>query len=834
MKRFRKLRIAPVHLLLVGLSVGTLVVAIVVLWWDVARQPMIPDNFSYSVDSVSSRLFYDVTTGKAESPQYAKTNLELAFERRNGQETLRSTLGTTTVSGQTNFTHSNQLIDAERGVYLADSTPSQAYILAPRGLVRGQGFEYRHPVYSAVATMDYQGEETIDGLEVYRYSARFKSPNMYLGNMESADVPVPSTSRLSYEPILRVWIEPTSGWMVKYYNEVTAHLISKANNTESGVYGHVTDVMSDESVAQHIAYAKNQKFKAVFMRQIAPSILLSVLLGMLIVGFVVHIRAKTIPIYGTVAVVLAISTAILIGWTTGVQPLMTFFTGPLTINPLVAICFMLGALAIASLYRNRKRAAIIVGIILSVFAGFQIASELGVVSFSVDLLFFRDAVLQQNQTALGRMSMYTAATFLLLGVGIIKAGFTSYRSSIHFARFLIGMVLTIGVLGLVLKLTRFDKLLIINFTEPFSIIPSLLFVVCAITLLQLFRTMNASPDTIASTLRAVRWPAIATIPLIVIGVWTQLERNSVMESSKASFGTQAAVFEKSLASKIANYTSTVSGAQALFGSSQEVTSAEFREYVASYLARQQAGLVDLGFARIVTDSSQQYVDDSNMQIFPQSTRPVRAPITYLESLSAGNHQRQGYDLLSDINLSETLDYARDTGKAIMSKRISSLQDNQTVGQRTFIVAPVYRNDTQIEAIHQKRTAIYGYVFAVADMQDLFVETVPRTTDDIAIAIYDGIGAKDETLLYGERHNIEPSIATIAETRTIFSTNRPWTIVYSAQAGYGVDPLKALLPSLIFLGGSLVYFTALTLVYFVASQRYVIRRDGSKKLNHSDF
>lgn len=810
------------HAILWSASVLSIIIVIFVLWWDISRQPAISDTFSYSADSITSQTTYDVNTGQTEPTQYIKTSLELKFEQRNGQPTIRSTSGNAALGNQLSFTHSNQAIDAQKGVYLRNGVPTEDYVLAPRGQSKGHSFSYRHPSYSTPALMEYQGEETIGGLSVYRYIANYKNTS-YIG--PGSLTPIPAGHKLVYQPKLQLWVEPTSGWIIKYFNEVDIRLVT-SSNPKGEIFSRTTETMTSESITQHVAYAKNQKLKFTFIRQIVPSIVLSLLFIIILTGFIISTKAKTIPVYGVVGIVLAVASAILIGWMLRIEPLIVLFAGPVGINPLTAVCFILTALAIVALYKHRHPAAAFTGGVITIFASLQLSGSLEVLPFSVDLLFFRETVLEVDQSIYSRMSPYTAFTFLLLGIGLIKAGLSSKKSKIHFARFLIGMVLAIGMLGIALKLTRIDNFLTIDFTDPFSIIPSLLFVLCAFTLLQLFRTLNDIPDAIVNTLHAVRWPVVATIPLVLIGIWTQIEKNSVIQQQHANFTQETTNFEKKLAERTDASASTLAGARALFSASIDVTDTEFQEYFATYSNGRQQELDAVGFARLLDNPKQQTILDTTrvpIEVFPQTIASLKAPIAYLESSDEEFDRFKGYDLLSDPILAGAMMFARDSGKTIISKRSSSLQASNTAQSQVFIIAPVYRNGSDASTTDSRRQALTGYVFGVINIKKLLEQTVQGHLKNIDVHVYDGADTKRESLIYAKEQTVQEFTPRITEKHVIFTTNRPWALVYTTQPSFGLNSGEAR-PSIILFGASFGYFTILAIGYFIIKiKRYEYAR-----------
>lgn len=791
---------------LLGAS-GLLLLAIIVLWWDISRQPVISPSFAYSADSLVTKVFYDSQTGQAQPPHYSKISSRLVYKNENDRPTVRSTLAVTDSHSTVDSTQTYRPIDASTGVYKDGEKPGEEYILAPRGLAKDQAFYYSHPSFSKPGRMEYRAEETIGDLRVFQYDSSFDGA-VYLPSIQDKLVREGQVSPL-YTYRVKLWVEPVSGWIVKYYTEVDVRL-SDTVSTQPKTYAYINEVMTDESVAQHIAYASTQKLKFNFVKHVVPSVLSSVLFVVIFVVLVMKVKTRRIPIYGASGLVMAAGSATLIGWVIEAEPLTTFFASRVSTNPLTAVCFIMAGLAIIALYRRMHPVAAVIGVIMSVLASLQLLYMLGVVSFSIDLFIFKDAILDLNPTIYSRMSAYIAFTFLLLGIGLVKAGLSSKKSKIHFARFVVGIVLTLSILGILLKITAVERLLTVEFTDPFSILPWCLFAICSFTLLQLFRTLNDIPDTIMHTIYAVRWPVAATVPLVLIGMWTQLEKNAIVTELQESFNQRVASFEQGLTERSEVYTSALAGVKGLFVASQVVTREEFKHYVDIYLEDHHVGIRQVGFA-------------------PWDSTSSSAKVDFLESLDTQDIRYRGYNLESDVTLKSVLGIARDSGRVIMSNKSPSLRDADEAHAQAFLISPIYANGQPTATVEERRQALKGFVFLSIDIQQLLSHLQQTNLEDITMNAYDGVSTVRESRLYGQS-DVGHHIPDITKKQTLFIANRLWTIEYTAQPSFGLGHLREVVPTLILFGGTAAYFAGLAITYFVIKIRRQ-RYNGSDRREH---
>jgi len=120
--------------------------------------------------------------------------------------------------------------------------------------------------------------------------------------------------------------------------------------------------------------------------------------------------------------IIALSGLILVGWALQVRPLVSLGTGLISIKANTAICFLTFGLATLLIYRRAPSWMLVV---LSVFiiglSALVIAQDLLGQSLGVDEFFFRDFDFDpSNTTGPGRMSPFTAISFILLGFSLIS------------------------------------------------------------------------------------------------------------------------------------------------------------------------------------------------------------------------------------------------------------------------------------------------------------------------------------------------------------------------------------------------------------------------------
>jgi|GEM_PF-2527619 len=811
----KKLRSLGVQEALLGVGLFFIVLAFGLLWWDGIHQPYVDDEFSYSADVISANNAYDQGHGRFVGARYGASTVQLALDRTTKTPTIVSKVSNTDADGKVQATVEMREVDPATGRYKGGATEG-SYVFGPRGASKTVPFSYQHVGYDTPALMKFASEDTIDGLKVYRYKADYSQA----GRMQDTKTVVEGVTKdqgLELKPDLQIWIEPTSGWMVKFQEDTTLVVYDVATNAMVRPVRHFSNRMDDASVGQHVAYARNLQVRLAFVGQIAPGIMLVIVLATIFAVALANLRtSRAIPIEAALVVIALVPALVLVGWAFQIPVLTALFMGENGVNPLTALCFLVVGLGIVARQNGRQWLMAFFGGLLGILAGLQLLGSMEVLPFQMDLLLFKDAILSGAHAS--RMSPYEAFTFLVLSVVLVKAGLTNKRSPVHFARFAAGMVVMLGFFGVLVQFVHLEEAFTITFIQSLTVVASLLFVVCGFTLMQLFRHINAKPDDVKSVLRALVRPSLATVPIIIIGAFAQIQQDVVHRTLETNFRERFVTIENAVTSRMDVYSNTLIGAQALFASSAEVTEAEWHEYVATYMLPQQyPGIMNMGYAKLVPGGADQVRATANsapVKIFPAPvSAAVRAPVVYTEPRTEG--QQIGYDLLSDTVLREAMEQARDTGKSYLSSRLVAPSDGATQQPDLFLFAPVYRRGAATETMDERRAALDGYVFSAMNVRRFVDNAVSARAVDIDFEIYDGLDTNSENLMV-QRRTATTEPPRLTKRSTMVVARQPWTVVYATQPGFRLSLQEELSPTVTLVGGSLVYVAVLALVYLLGN------------------
>jgi hypothetical protein len=154
-------------------------------------------------------------------------------------------------------------------------------------------YQYFDTTIGAASDMEYAGADEIEGLNVYRYEQRIEPtqiaelevPGSLIGRTETS-VPV----QRFYSNVRRVWVEPTSGVIVKGQEEQLSTLRDDTGEDVLTVT-EATLTFTDETVSEQVDTAKDAAGLLRLVRTIVP--LVAGLLGVLLLLLGIGLLART-------------------------------------------------------------------------------------------------------------------------------------------------------------------------------------------------------------------------------------------------------------------------------------------------------------------------------------------------------------------------------------------------------------------------------------------------------------------------------------------------------------------------------------------------------------
>ncbi|MCA9364249.1 DUF3068 domain-containing protein [Candidatus Kaiserbacteria bacterium] len=294
-----------------ALSVGTFVLAKGV-WVPALLE--VSDDFTYSADVISLDNFYDekkkVFSGEQRSvTTFDFTRIEDKEDSVDDVALIKNVFDVRTVTG-------DRIISIERTYGVDDETgrhvpgagdhDREGYLFAPHGVTKDESFIYWHVNYDRPIEMVFAGEEIIEGVRTYRFRSDF--------GVDQTDslthLPgVPETLGVNLDVSLTIWIEPTTGWLVKYADKAVAYYYDQETKVRTHPWNSFSNRYARASALQQADYAAKLRTEVLLVKYVVPllvfifgvAVLLwrilrrsDVLAGVLLLGAVLVINTATV------------------------------------------------------------------------------------------------------------------------------------------------------------------------------------------------------------------------------------------------------------------------------------------------------------------------------------------------------------------------------------------------------------------------------------------------------------------------------------------------------------------------------------------------------------
>lgn len=228
-------------------------------WWVAPEIKKIPKNFSYQADILSLDNLFDEKEHQFIGEEISKTNFSYKIILSNSNLYVIKNLFDV-------HKQSNELIfSTERTYYInpytsqhltsSDQANKPIYLFGPRYADKN-GFYYIHVNYNVPVLLKFVNKEIIDDLTVYHYHASFSADQSNdLKNVASSD------REIITDVNLNIWIEPISGWLIKYQDNSIAWFYDKKTHTRLNPWNKFSNRYTESSIEDQIKIGRQHKYK---------------------------------------------------------------------------------------------------------------------------------------------------------------------------------------------------------------------------------------------------------------------------------------------------------------------------------------------------------------------------------------------------------------------------------------------------------------------------------------------------------------------------------------------------------------------------------------------
>ena len=305
------------------------------------------------------------------------------------------------------------------------------------------------------------------------------------------------------------------------------------------------------------------------------------------------------------------------------------------------------------------------------------------------------------------------------------------------------------------------------------------------------------------------WLVLAVCIGCTLLAWHFTQRET---EQNADLRFQSAVQEahNAIGQRMEGYINVLLGAAALFNTSENISRAQWRAYVAalklgtyapdiqgiSYAQRLFLAEKTAHTATLRADGFPAY------DIKPEGVRAQYAPIIYIEPFAGSNQQLIGVDLFSEPIRRAAMEAARDTGNPTVSGRVFLIED-ETGGaapvQPGFIIfVPVFTPGALLETVAQRRHALRGFISSAFRMSELMGGILGNRRDFFYLRVFDGHTA----LLFDMQKTARGAQPRYSQSVNLVLPGRSWRLELYSQPDFE-QTLMSYLPSAVAFGGALI-------------------------------
>lgn len=254
------------------------------------------------------------------------------------------------------------------------------------------------------------------------------------------------------------------------------------------------------------------------------------------------------------------------------------------------------------------------------------------------------------------------------------------------------------------------------------------------------------------------WAILSALLVMLLTVFSYQEAKRITrERNEKIFEARTEQVRTVVSRRMHHYIQILKGAQSFYVSSDTVTRADWRTYIANLeVDKNYPGIQGIGFAPYLQREQLPELVQRvraegfpDFKITPAGKRPVYTPIIYLEPFTGSNLRAFGFDMFSEQRRRKAIQKAIDTNlPAITSKLILVQETNQNIQYGFLLYLPVYA-DKQLSGLSSsdRRQRIRGLIYAPFRIQDLMTAILNRDFTNVTITLYDGSRKSAEGIFY---------------------------------------------------------------------------------------
>ena len=332
------------------------------------------------------------------------------------------------------------------------------------------------------------------------------------------------------------------------------------------------------------------------------------------------------------------------------------------------------------------------------------------------------------------------------------------------------------------------------------------------------------------------WIVLFVSLVLTAAAWF-IANSFVTERAHDRFIFQVDDLESAIKQRMIEYESVLRGGIGLFHSSNQVDRTEWAAYVESlHIDEYFPGIGGFGFSKWIQPADKAAFEEGirnegfpDFKITPEGPRAAYSSIQFLEPFDWRNQRAFGYDMYSNAVRREAMDKARDTGKAVISGKVTLVQEtNENVQAGFLMYLPLYEKDAQLASQAQRRDKLLGWVYSPFRMNDLMQGILGAGGSRLSFEIFDGERTQADNLLYDSDPHVHNDGIVTAETKVgaenVFSelrainlSGRTWSVFVYTQPDY-LSTSEDIQPTLVGIGGIIIDILLFIVILSISKQK----------------
>lgn len=258
--------------------------------------------------------------------------------------------------------------------------------------------------------------------------------------------------------------------------------------------------------------------------------------------------------------------------------------------------------------------------------------------------------------------------------------------------------------------------------------------------------------------------------------------------------------------RLVRYLDEIVSIGGFFTANEALEVAEWNRFVRSVSAAERfPGLHALGFMELVS-AAQRVAHETKWRVQngaayavrPPGERNLYCPVVLLSSSGSAPRTLPGLDAFTDEVLLPTLDVARDTGSVVLSPPGTQIAGTNRSNGRVLIVQPVFMAGRPAGTEAERRSALRGYVFGIADvprlLEGIFDSPAGR---ELRVQLFEGKHPVPINSLFSSGDAAAP--AQFSREAHLRVANREWLLVLASTPAFDANLSQRLPPLVLGLG-----------------------------------